>query len=188
MAANPGQPKHRKQTALVIADRRRRTVQLYLTGQHTMEAIAEILDCSPATISRMISSQKKVWEEQSLELRDDYVKMELEKLNQLEHDAYHQIRNVQIMNLIADLQEKMEALQEGDEIDEDLLVAIKALRGPDVPTFIDKMLKIADRRSKLLGLDAPIRHELAGPGGGPINARNVTSMTDNQLEAIAGGS
>lgn len=33
---------------------------------------------------------------------------------------------------------------------------------------VDRVLKIMERRAKLLGLDAPDRAELAGPGGGPI--------------------
>ena len=34
---------------------------------------------------------------------------------------------------------------------------------------VNSVLRIMERRSKLIGLDAPVRHELAGPNGGAIN-------------------
>ena len=39
---------------------------------------------------------------------------------------------------------------------------------------IDRVLRILERRAKLLGLDAPQRRELSGPGGGPIEVGNMT--------------
>ena len=37
---------------------------------------------------------------------------------------------------------------------------------------IDRILRIMARRAKLLGLDAPERKELSGPGGGPIETKD----------------
>lgn len=50
---------------------------------------------------------------------------------------------------------------------------------------VDRVLRIAERRAKLLGLDAPVRQEVTGPGGGPIQHRDVTELTDDELAAIA---
>lgn len=36
------------------------------------------------------------------------------------------------------------------------------------PGVVDRVLKIMERRAKLLGLDAPARAELSGPDGGPL--------------------
>jgi len=36
------------------------------------------------------------------------------------------------------------------------------------PAFLDLALKIAERKAKLLGTDAPTRIETSGPGGGPL--------------------
>lgn len=42
----------------------------------------------------------------------------------------------------------------------------RALQGDE--KAIDRCLRIMQRRADLLGLDAPKRQELAGPGGGPV--------------------
>ncbi len=43
---------------------------------------------------------------------------------------------------------------------------------------IDRAVKISERMAKLLGLDAPIRSELTGPGGGPIKAVTTDIKVD----------
>lgn len=54
----------------------------------------------------------------------------------------------------------------------------------------DSILRIMERRSKLLGLDAPMKWEGSGPGGGPIpvsgsfDLRNLTIDELRQLEKI----
>jgi len=47
---------------------------------------------------------------------------------------------------------------------------------------IDRVVKIMERRAKLLGLDAPERKRLEGPNGGPIQA---VSMSADEFRAIA---
>jgi len=54
---------------------------------------------------------------------------------------------------------------------------------------IDRVDKIMKRRSALLGLDMPVKRELSGPGGGPIQAQTVVEIdwskaTDDQLRRI----
>lgn len=48
---------------------------------------------------------------------------------------------------------------------------------------IDRVLKIMERRSKLLGLDAPEKREHAGSGGGPIPIAAVACTLDEFKEA-----
>lgn len=51
---------------------------------------------------------------------------------------------------------------------------------------IDRVLKIMERRAKLLGLDAPVRLAHAGdPDGQPIEHRHIHELSDADLEAIA---
>lgn len=52
------------------------------------------------------------------------------------------------------------------------------------PEAIRTMLKCMERRAKLLGLDAPERREISGPGGGPIP---VQDMTEEELDAVLDG-
>ncbi len=42
----------------------------------------------------------------------------------------------------------------------------KAIKGDD--KAFDRVLRVMERRSKLLGLDTPVQHELTGPGGNPL--------------------
>jgi hypothetical protein len=41
---------------------------------------------------------------------------------------------------------------------------------------VDRLVKLEARRAKLLGLDAPTRQELSGPGGGAIPVEAQTSL------------
>jgi len=50
---------------------------------------------------------------------------------------------------------------------------------------IDRALKILERRARLLGLDAPVRQELSGPGGGPIQHEHLTeSELDREVRRL----
>lgn len=52
-------------------------------------------------------------------------------------------------------------------------------------TAIDRVLKIMERRTKLLGLDAPVRLAHGGDADAPpIEAKHVHSLTDADLESI----
>jgi hypothetical protein len=48
---------------------------------------------------------------------------------------------------------------------------------------IDRMVRMMERRAKLLGLDAPTRSEMSGPEGAPIEIASVMNMTDEQRTA-----
>ena len=45
-----------------------------------------------------------------------------------------------------------------------------AMSGDD--KAVNTALRIMERRARLMGLDAPVRTELAGPGGGPVTIAN----------------
>jgi len=49
---------------------------------------------------------------------------------------------------------------------------------------VDRVLRIMERRSKYLGLDAPVRRELSGPEGGPIQHEyDFSHLSDAELDA-----
>jgi hypothetical protein len=54
---------------------------------------------------------------------------------------------------------------------------------PDLKA-IDRMEKLMARKAKLLGLDAPVRAELSGPGGAPIEVSDATDRLVDRLVAI----
>lgn len=49
---------------------------------------------------------------------------------------------------------------------------------------LDRVLKIFERRARILGIDAPVRREFSGPGGGPIkHEHDYSHLSDAELEA-----
>ena len=54
------------------------------------------------------------------------------------------------------------------------------------PRAIDTAIRLEERRSKLLGLDAPSKQEVSGPDGGAIPIEDARAMLASRLAAIAG--
>jgi len=53
------------------------------------------------------------------------------------------------------------------------------------PRAADSLLRIMERRAKLLGLDAPTRQEIAGPDQGPIAVKHdLTKLTVEELAEL----
>lgn len=52
--------------------------------------------------------------------------------------------------------------------------------------IMDRMMKIMDRRAKLMGLDIPVRREITGENGGPIALTNLnlTGLSDEDLATV----
>ncbi|MFD8597518.1 hypothetical protein ACFV1L_21200 [Kitasatospora sp. NPDC059646] len=84
---------------------------------------------------------------------------------------------------IASSQADVEALRalEDARLDRLFLVAYRrAVRDGELPA-IDRALRIMERRARLRGLDRPLRTEISGPDGGPIE---VTDATVDELAAL----
>lgn len=74
---------------------------------------------------------------------------------------------------------------EGQRLDRlQAAVWAKAIKG-DLKA-VETVLKVIAQRSRLLGLDAPVKTELTGPGGGPMQIGTVTAAELNRLIATAG--
>lgn len=163
-------PNRNKQRAMVIAQRRRRVLALYLTGldgkTFCMEEIADEIGVSTATIHSDIKAMEKAWRDENLAARDDYVKRELTKLDLMEYHAEETMANAETL----------------EQPDGTVIVISKA----DHAAYQRSKISIMKRRSALLGLDAPIRHELTGPAGAPLDVK-VRGMSDEQLERVAAG-
>ncbi|MEM9598625.1 MAG: hypothetical protein AAGD06_30445, partial [Acidobacteriota bacterium] len=73
-----------------------------------------------------------------------------------------------------------------ERLDEWQVQVVRELRKGNVLPAVDRLLKIAERRAKLLGLDAPKKHkaEVSGPDGGPVPvvcASDLEGMTNAEL-------
>lgn len=159
------QPKDRK----VFAQRhtaawvRTLVAQMYLTGGHTSETIAEYLDerfgikIKSVTVRAHLSVLKKDWQEQAAQDTATMITQELGKLAQLEKYA-------------------IETLRDGSMRVADNGAFVQLGYAKD---FCDIMLKIAKRRSNLLGLDKTPALILK-------DAR-TSELSDEELEAIIKG-
>ena len=66
--------------------------------------------------------------------------------------------------------------------------AYTAARGGDLQA-LDRVLKVMERRARLLGLDLPAPKtpqpiEISGPGGGPVKTTNLEALTVAELEQL----
>lgn len=55
------------------------------------------------------------------------------------------------------------------------------LRGPAMqgdPQAVQAVVRVLERRAKMLGYDAPTQHEVSGKGGGPIESKEVGAAID----------
>jgi hypothetical protein len=48
---------------------------------------------------------------------------------------------------------------------------------------VDRVLRIAERRARLLGLDAPARSELSGPQGKPVSV-DLSGLSEEELDLL----
>ncbi|MGR3872666.1 hypothetical protein ACUXZZ_29425 [Streptomyces graminifolii] len=98
------------------------------------------------------------------------------------HAACRDVRTA-LADRRAELNDDVDELRalEADRLDRLFFVAYKkAVRDQDLAA-IDRTLRIMERRARLLGLDMPVRTELSGPDGGPLEVENVTV---DELDAL----
>jgi hypothetical protein len=73
---------------------------------------------------------------------------------------------------------------------EELLEAVWPLAKSGDLFAVDRVIKISERRARLLGLDAPIKAEVTGPDGGPIQSVVMTidlsKLSELELEQYEG--
>lgn len=98
---------------------------------------------------RLIGEQLGVSEKRAFQ----YVKESLEKLTALETSNAQELRTLEAERLDAIQDKVFQMAKEGD------LWAV------------DRYLKLAERRAKLMGLDSPTKTELTGAEGGELNIK-----------------
>lgn len=96
------------------------------------------------------------------------VKTALAELKELEHESAEELRSIEL--------ERLDAMQ--------AVMQQKALKGD--AGAVDRVLRIMERRAKLLGMDAPVKQEITGKDGGAIEINGVTSeQHDRALSTLA---
>lgn len=72
-----------------------------------------------------------------------------------------------------------------ERIDEAIAAMMPNVRAGD-PRCCEVLVKLQDRRSRYLGLDAPAKHEHSGPDGAPIPIDARSALTERLAGLIAG--
>ena len=139
----------RRQKRLARAERREKVARLALQRVSASE-IARLVGVHRSTVDADIQRARETWLEEAKRAVGERVGQDLRVLD---HDeARLRSRADEIAKRIHDC--------EGD-VFSPMLDALR-LR------IYDRIMKIMERRAKLMGLDAPVRAELSGPDGGPI--------------------
>jgi len=78
---------------------------------------------------------------------------------------------------------------EVERLDALTLLLWKQATGSKEPNHgaIDRLLRIMERRARLLGLDAPTRQELTGKDGGPVEVQDADAIRARLLARFTGG-
>lgn len=96
---------------------------------------------------------------------------EARKICAVEIESYRDLRLAELNALRV----RVRAMIEQKDVDPKVLFA-----------GVDKIVKIQEREAKFLGLDAPVRSELTGVGGRPIEI-DIRSLSREQLVRLAAG-
>jgi hypothetical protein len=139
-------------------EQRREQVATLLLARVPYRQMAELLGVSKSQIAEDVAVIKRAHRERAAASYDVYVTEMTVELDGLMR-AWMPV-----------------AMNPGNATDESLDGAEKAAR---------VVLRIMERRSRLMGLDAPVRAELTGEGGGPIRFEGLTEAQAVANQAVA---
>lgn len=152
---------HAKQRAVVIDDRRNEVAALYAKGYYQAE-IARMLGISKFTVNRDLLSIQKEWSETRQDDLQQAKQQELAKLTQVEREAWQAWERSQQDAVTVKRTEA--ALEVGDsKSDIDTIKTDTTITGQvGDARFLEQVLRVSERRCKILGLDAPAKVQASG--------------------------
>ncbi len=157
-----------------LQQRRAKVSKMYRMGRPQHE-IAEELEVCSRTVFRDIERLRREWLESTVVDFDQAVGDQLAKIDLIEQQAWaawersqtdKRVRTAETGGKGGDKTKLQEVGQCGDA------------------SYLNVITKCVEQRNKLLGLEAPQRQELSGPGGGPIRV-GPEQISDDELLAIA---
>jgi len=156
---------------------------LYLKGWIQAAISKHIADNRPYRVSQQqisndIKAIQKRWLESSLVDYDASKAEALAKIDNLEQTYWLQYEaSKQPM-----AKRKVSKKVDGETVE----VSQELASGAGDPRYLQGVQWCIDRRIKLMGLDSPIKSEVTGKGGGPIETKTLTpdfsTLTDEELE------
>lgn len=147
-----------QQKVMSLAERRAETAARYLRGD-TQAAIAADLGVSQQQISKDLNAIRKEWLASAIRDFDEAKSQELAKIDLVEVEYWRawtrsqEDKEITYSETGGKFGGKSGERREGQAGN---------------PAFLDGVLKCIERRCKILGIDAPERQELSGPGGTPL--------------------
>lgn len=167
---------HRKprRSAAQLARDRRRIAGLYLEGKLQAD-IAEVVGISQSTVSNDLRAIQREWLESSLVDFNEAKAREIAKIDKLEREYWAAWRR---SCEDAEIETSKSAVA-GDKKRAEATKTTKGQSGD--PRFLSGVQWCIERRCKLLGIDAPQRHELTGADGGPVVLSYTGNVSPNEL-------
>jgi predicted transcriptional regulator len=168
-----------------IAAHRRQIADLYLRGRLQAE-IAEQVGISQSTVSRDLKALQGEWLRSALMDFNEAKARELAKIDHLERTYWAAWQRSQ-----EDAEtEATKAIDVKDGKRYEVATQRKGQAGD--PRFLQGVQWCIERRCKIIGVDAPDRHEHSGTGGGPIRVqdehynRAISALIATVREGISG--
>ena len=152
---------------------------LYVKGKSIREISKWIGENRHYTLSRHqvcedLKAIRQDWREQTQQSMDEWTDAQLAKLDRVEAEAWD-----------AWDRSKLEAMKtrQSKGTDGTTTATVEKEGQTGDPRYLSAVLTVIERRSKLLGLDAPERRELSGPDGGPIQTA-AAKIDEAHIDAI----
>lgn len=156
-----------------VEERRHIVAEMYCKG-YTQAEIAVRIGRTTKTVGRDLEAVRCAWLESSVRDFDQARADELAKIDRVENEAWRAWDRSQ-----KDREKRIAGTVDGKES-----TRLEREGQSGNPSFLELVRKCVEQRCKLLGLDAPQRTEISGPGGGPIRV-GPEALTDDELAQIA---
>jgi hypothetical protein len=139
---------------------RRLIAEYYLTGRSIYQITDELNARQDVTYTL---SSKQVWYDLRL-IRERWVKSGLRDFDKAQAQEIERI----------------------DRLEREHWAAWRMVDPTDrtAPSYLAGVMRCIERRCKILGLDAPVRQELTGKGGGPIETKDVSDPDSNGVALL----
>jgi len=172
-----------KRTKLEIKRDRVKIAELYIKGVY-QSIIAEDLGLDQSQISYDLKQIQKEWVKNTTLNLDDYKGKELAKIDQVERMAWEGYdRSLrELKSKIIKSKDIAKDAKTGKISADNTDQTIKTENRNGDPRFLEIIMKCIDRRCKLMGLDEPQKHEIAGKDGGSIQISDQREAVKERLK------
>ena len=144
-------------------------IELYLKGKYQHE-IAEIIGVTQQQIAYDLKVIQKRWIKESKASIEQYRLRELGKIDQIEREAWEAWNESkeEFNAKITKVSKVTKDAKTGNIIPSTVDNTNKTEDRNGNPKYLEVIMKCIERRCKMLGIDAPEKHEHTGKDGGPI--------------------